>query len=73
MKPLPPGWPRISSAVYYEDAAKAIDWGERSLPARLPACIRDRRHIACLIFRSKEHPRASQANSSYSIAYYIPC
>jgi uncharacterized glyoxalase superfamily protein PhnB len=26
MKPTPPGWPRISSALYYEDAAKAIDW-----------------------------------------------
>ena len=26
MKPAPPGWPRISSAVYYEDPAKAIDW-----------------------------------------------
>ncbi len=26
MKPPPPDWPRISSALYYEDAAKAIDW-----------------------------------------------
>jgi uncharacterized glyoxalase superfamily protein PhnB len=26
MKPTPPGWPRISSAVFYEDASKAIDW-----------------------------------------------
>ena len=26
MKPTPPGWPRISSAVYYAEAAKAIDW-----------------------------------------------
>jgi len=26
MKPTPQGWPRISSAVYYNDAAKAIDW-----------------------------------------------
>jgi len=26
MKDTPPGWPRISSAIYYEDAAKAIDW-----------------------------------------------
>jgi uncharacterized glyoxalase superfamily protein PhnB len=26
MKPTPPGWPRISSAVSYEDPAKAIDW-----------------------------------------------
>lgn len=26
MKPSPPDWPRISTALYYEDAAKAIDW-----------------------------------------------
>jgi uncharacterized glyoxalase superfamily protein PhnB len=26
MKATPPGWPRISSALYYPDAAKAIDW-----------------------------------------------
>lgn len=26
MKATPPGWPRISTALYYEDAAKAIDW-----------------------------------------------
>ena len=26
MKPTPAGWPRISSAVYYDDAAAAIDW-----------------------------------------------
>jgi uncharacterized glyoxalase superfamily protein PhnB len=26
MKSTPPGWPRISSAVYYERAAEAIDW-----------------------------------------------
>ena len=26
MKPTPPGWPRISVAVHYEDAAEAIDW-----------------------------------------------
>jgi uncharacterized glyoxalase superfamily protein PhnB len=26
MKPTPTGWPRISSAVYYQDAVKAIDW-----------------------------------------------
>jgi uncharacterized glyoxalase superfamily protein PhnB len=26
MKPTPPGWPRMSSAVFYQDAAKAIDW-----------------------------------------------
>jgi len=26
MKPPPAGWPRIASAVFYEDAARAIDW-----------------------------------------------
>lgn len=26
MNPTPPGWPRISCCLYYEDAAKAIDW-----------------------------------------------
>jgi len=26
MKPSPPNWPRISSALYYEEAASAIDW-----------------------------------------------
>lgn len=26
MKPPPSGWPRISSAVYYDDAAAAIEW-----------------------------------------------
>ena len=26
MKPTPKGWPRIASAVWYEDAPKAIDW-----------------------------------------------
>ena len=29
MKPTPPGWPRISSSLYYEDAAKAIDFLSR--------------------------------------------
>jgi len=26
MKPTPKGWPRISSAIYYREAARAIDW-----------------------------------------------
>jgi uncharacterized glyoxalase superfamily protein PhnB len=25
-KPAPKGWPRISSSVFYDEAAKAIDW-----------------------------------------------
>jgi uncharacterized glyoxalase superfamily protein PhnB len=26
MKPTPPGWPRLSVGLYYEDAHAAIDW-----------------------------------------------
>jgi len=26
MKPTPPDWPRISSGLYYREAAKMIDW-----------------------------------------------
>jgi uncharacterized glyoxalase superfamily protein PhnB len=26
MKPSPPGWPRISSALFYESPSRAIDW-----------------------------------------------
>lgn len=26
MKPTPPGWPRISTSLYYRDPAAAIDW-----------------------------------------------
>jgi uncharacterized glyoxalase superfamily protein PhnB len=26
MKPTPPGWPRISTAIWYQDASAAIDW-----------------------------------------------
>ena len=26
MKPTPPGWPRISAALFYVDPARAIDW-----------------------------------------------
>jgi uncharacterized glyoxalase superfamily protein PhnB len=26
MNPTPPGWPRISSALYYKDAGQALDW-----------------------------------------------
>ncbi len=26
MRPAPPDWPRVSSALYYEDAAAAIPW-----------------------------------------------
>src|SRR4051794_35132907 len=26
MNPTPPGWPRLSVSIYYDDASKAIDW-----------------------------------------------
>ena len=26
MRPTPPGWPRIASALYYRDPGRAIDW-----------------------------------------------
>src|SRR5262249_11680423 len=26
MKNTPPGWPRISASIFYDDAAAAIDW-----------------------------------------------
>ncbi len=26
MRPTPPGWPRISSGIFYRDASKMIDW-----------------------------------------------
>lgn len=26
MRSTPAGWPRISTALYYQDPAKAIDW-----------------------------------------------
>lgn len=26
MKPTPPGWPRITSALFYDDPRRAIDW-----------------------------------------------
>jgi uncharacterized glyoxalase superfamily protein PhnB len=26
MKATPPGWPRISTAIYYDNAGEAIDW-----------------------------------------------
>jgi len=29
-RPAPPDWPRISSALFYRDAAAAIDWLERA-------------------------------------------
>lgn len=30
MKPPPAGWPRISSALFYDDAGAAIAWLSRS-------------------------------------------
>lgn len=30
MKPTPPGWPRISSSIHYDDAHEAIAWLQRA-------------------------------------------
>jgi uncharacterized glyoxalase superfamily protein PhnB len=30
MKPTPPGWPRISAAVTYQDPVKAIEWLQKA-------------------------------------------
>ena len=30
MKPTPPGWPRLSSAVFCQNAREAIDWYQRA-------------------------------------------
>ena len=30
MTPTPPGWPQISSALFYDDAASAIEWLEKA-------------------------------------------
>jgi uncharacterized glyoxalase superfamily protein PhnB len=30
MKPAPKGWPRLSAAIFYDDAAGAIDWLSRA-------------------------------------------
>ncbi len=36
MKPPPPDWPRIAPAIYYLDAAKAIDWLCRAFGFSIP-------------------------------------
>ena len=35
MKQPPAGWPRISSSLFYDDAAAAIDWLVRAFDFRL--------------------------------------
>lgn len=35
MKPPPTGWPRISSSLFYDDAAAAIDWLVRAFDFRV--------------------------------------
>jgi len=37
MNKPPEGWPRISSALFYDDAAQAIDWLCRVFAARVRA------------------------------------
>lgn len=39
MKPSPPGWPRLSSCLYYTDPAAAIDFLERAFGFETRLCI----------------------------------
>ena len=43
MKPAPSGWPRISSALYYDDPRAAIDWLCRAFGFSLRLRIGDHR------------------------------
>jgi hypothetical protein len=33
MRPTPPGWPRLSASVYYDDPKSALAWTDRSYGA----------------------------------------
>lgn len=39
MKPTPPGWPRISSSLYYPDARLAIDWLCEAFGFEVKMCV----------------------------------
>jgi uncharacterized glyoxalase superfamily protein PhnB len=39
MKPAPKGWPRISSALFYDDARQAIDWLGRAFGFELKLLV----------------------------------
>ncbi len=61
MKPTPKDWPRLSSAVFYRDAAAAIDWlcaafdfQVRTAPS-IPRAISGGSRSACVIHRRDEH------------------
>ena len=68
MKPTPKDWPRLSSAVFYRDAAAAIDWLcaafdlqvrtvrrlVRTAPS-IPGAIPGGSRSACVIRRRDEH------------------
>jgi uncharacterized glyoxalase superfamily protein PhnB len=41
MRPSPPGWPRISTALYYERASEAIDWLRRAFGFEVRLKIED--------------------------------
>ena len=41
MKPPPAGWPRIAPAVFYDDAAAAIDWLARAFGFRVQEKVED--------------------------------
>jgi uncharacterized glyoxalase superfamily protein PhnB len=41
MRPTPPGWPRISAALWYQDPLRAIDWLGRAFGFEVRVLIKD--------------------------------
>lgn len=41
MKPTPPGWPRISSAVWYDEPKAAIEWLSRAFGFEVRVLVED--------------------------------
>ena len=53
MKPTPTGWPRISSALYYDDAAKAIDWLCRAFGFEVQLKVEGDEFVDCVLHGKK--------------------
>ena len=45
MKPTPPGWPRISSGVYYRDAFAMLDWLVRAFGFTVQLKVEEDGHL----------------------------
>ena len=39
MKTLPPGWPRLSVAIFYDDPRAALDWLEKAFGFATRVCV----------------------------------